>query len=74
MAKSTRRKKHPGVDKAIRAAGSQQALAERLGLRQSAISKRLYGDVALTAEWAVQVERALGGAVDRRDIVPGIWN
>lgn len=73
MSRTSPRKKHPGVAKAIAAAGTQQALALRLGTRQSAISKRLYGDVAVTAEWAVEVERALEGAVNRRDLVPGIW-
>lgn len=76
MAKQTARKrngKHPGVERAIRVAGSQQALADLLRCPQSAISKRLHGRVGVTAEWAVAVERVLARRVSRRDIRPDLW-
>jgi DNA-binding transcriptional regulator YdaS (Cro superfamily) len=69
----TPRKKNPAVERAIRAAGSQTALADKLGLPQSAISKRLHGQVPVTAEWAVEVERVLRGAVKRHDLRPDLW-
>lgn len=72
MARTTRRNKHPGVELAIREAGSQQALAGLLGCPQSAISKRLYEHVAVTAEWAIEVEKVLP-AINRKDIRPDLW-
>ena len=72
MARPTRRKKNPGVERAIRDAGSQQALADLLGCTQSAISKRLYGHVGITAEWAIAVERVLP-SITRKDIRPDLW-
>jgi DNA-binding transcriptional regulator YdaS (Cro superfamily) len=69
----TPRKKNPAVQRAILAAGSQKALADKLGLPQSAISKRLNGQVPVTAEWAVEVERVLRGAVKRHELRPDLW-
>jgi DNA-binding transcriptional regulator YdaS (Cro superfamily) len=73
MARPTTRKKHPGVAKAIGHAGSQTSLANLLGCKQSAISKRLYKRVDITAEWAVACERACKGAVSRKDLRPDLW-
>ena len=74
MPTKNNRKKHPGVARAIAVAGSQQALARLLDCGQSSISKRLYGDLAVTAEWAVDCEKALKGIVTRKELRPDLWN
>jgi DNA-binding transcriptional regulator YdaS (Cro superfamily) len=73
MPATTPRKKHPGIVRAIAVAGSQQALAALLDCTQSSISKRLYGDVPITAEWAVEVEKALKGIVTREELRPDLF-
>ena len=73
MRTTKKRIQNPAVLRAIELAGSQQALADALGCRQSAISKRLYGYVPVTGEWAVEVERALEGAITREQIRPDLF-
>lgn len=74
MARQRTKKPHPGVLRAIADAGSQQALADLLDCTQSSISKRLYGDVPVTAEWSIAVEKALKGRVSRADLRPDLWS
>ena len=66
-------KPNPAVKRAIEIAGSQQALADTLRCAQSAISKRLCGAVPVTGEWAVEVEKALKGAITREEIRPDLF-
>jgi DNA-binding transcriptional regulator YdaS (Cro superfamily) len=73
MAATIPRKKHPGIVRAIAVAGSQKALADTLGCTQSTISKRMYGDIPVTAEWAVAVEKALKGIVTREELRPDLF-
>ena len=73
MPAPTTRKKHPGIVRAIAVAGSQKSLAKALGCTQSSISKRMYGDVPVTAEWAVEVEKALKGIVTREELRPDLF-
>jgi DNA-binding transcriptional regulator YdaS (Cro superfamily) len=60
---------NPGVVKAIQWAGSQELLANALGVSQPAISKYLYDNCP--AERAVQIENVTG--VDRKLIRPDLF-
>lgn len=62
------------LQKAITHLGSQQALADKLGVRQSLIwywlerSKR-----GVPAEYAIAIEEATGRKVTRRELRPDLW-
>lgn len=73
MARKTLRPASRAIQRAIAHLGSQQALAAKLGVRQSAVSKWLYGSIAMTAERAVQIEEATDGAVRREDLRPDLF-
>ena len=73
MRNLNKRKQNAAVVRAIEIAGSQQALADTLGCVQSAISKRLYGQVPITGDWAVDVERALKGKITREELRPDLF-
>lgn len=46
---------------AIKAAGGKQAdLAMRLGCAQQTVSKLITGEIQMTADWALRIERAAG--------------
>lgn len=67
----TRRNSH--IERAIRACGRQQDLAERAGCAQQTISKYLNGEIRVSAEHAVAIERATQGAVTRSELRPDLW-
>jgi DNA-binding transcriptional regulator YdaS (Cro superfamily) len=69
----TNGKTNPGVERAIRAAGSQQKLASRLSVVQSAVSKWLNGQVEIPAERAVEVHRAFP-SVQLSDLRSDLWS
>jgi DNA-binding transcriptional regulator YdaS (Cro superfamily) len=68
----TGRKKNPGVERAIREAGSQQNLARRLAVAQSAVSKWLHGQVEIPAERAVALHKAFP-SVALHDLRNDLW-
>lgn len=52
------------IEKAVEAAGGKQALlAERLGCAQQTVSKLLTGEIRVTADWALRIDRATTGRV-----------
>lgn len=61
------------LERAIRALGSQQKLAEAIGLSQQGVSYLLNNAPRVTAEVAVAIERATGGQVRRAELRPDIF-
>lgn len=60
------------IERAIKLAGSEEKLAERIGYSQVAVNKaKRRGHPS--AEMAVKIERALDGAVTRSDLRPDLW-
>lgn len=53
--------------------GSQQALAEATGLSQQGISYLINQAPRVTAEVAIAIERATGGAVTAKELRPDIF-
>ncbi len=60
-----------GLEKAIKVAGSQNALAEMLGVRQSHISNWLNRDERVPAERVLSIEAATG--VPRHELRPDLY-
>jgi len=56
-------KQNPLIQRAIEAAGSQDALAKRSGLSQQFISKLLNGERRVSGESAIALHHATGGQV-----------
>lgn len=61
------------IQRAVKIAGSQRALAEKAGLSQQMISWLLTTAPNVTAEVAVKLERATDGAVTRADLRPDLF-
>lgn len=60
------------IEQAIKLAGSEEKLAERIGYSQVAVNKaKKRGHPS--AEMAVAIERALAGAVTCEDLRPDLW-
>ncbi|MDD5279529.1 Cro/CI family transcriptional regulator [Acidithiobacillus sp.] len=53
--------------------GSQDAMAKAIGVSQFAVSKWVRGVGAVSAESAVLIEHATGGAITREDLRPDIF-
>lgn len=60
-----------GLKKAIEKAGSQQALAELIGVRQSHVSNWLNRNKRVPAERVLTIEKATG--VPRHELRPDIY-
>lgn len=60
------------LDRAVRTAGSQSALARLVGVRQNSIWAALQKG-RVSAELAIRIERALGGAVRAQDLRPDLF-
>jgi len=61
------------IDDAIAAAGGKQSLlAEKLGCRQQTVSKLRSGEIPMTADWALKISAAVGGAVTAGRFVPAL--
>ncbi len=66
----------PLIERAIEACGGRQAdlsAATCGALRQQQISKLIYGDLPMTAEIAILLHRASGGAVPANELRPDLW-
>lgn len=60
------------LERAIQAVGSQQALADALGIKSPSIAEwRKRGRIP--AERAVEIERATDGAVTCHELRPDLW-
>ncbi len=64
---------NPLIAEAIEVAGSQERLADLCKVTQPAISKAL-GSSRVSADLAVAIERATGGAVPRWRLRPDLWS
>lgn len=60
------------IKRAIELRGSQAKLADAMGCSQQQISYLLKAD-SITAEMAIKVDLATGGAVSKRDLRPDIF-
>lgn len=61
------------IESAIKLRGSQAKLADAMGCSQQQISYLLKAD-SITAEMAIKVDAATGGAVSRHDLRPDIFD
>ncbi len=61
------------IEKAIKIAGSQSALAGRCGVKQPHVWNWLHRDRRVSAEAAIQIEAATSGAVTREELRPDIF-
>lgn len=61
------------IETAIRVAGGQGALAEKLGLSKQAVNHWATGFRKPSAEQCVEIERVMGGQVTRADLRPDIF-
>ena len=73
MNDDTELSRNPGVELAVRLAGSQTKLASLLGVGQSSVSSWLLGTKKIPAERAVQIEMEFDGRVSRALIRPDLW-
>jgi DNA-binding transcriptional regulator YdaS (Cro superfamily) len=64
----------PIIERAIDIVGSQQKLAEAIGLSQQGVSYLLKQAPRVTAEVAVAIERATNGEIRREMLRPDIFN
>lgn len=60
------------IEDAIKARGSQTKLAEAMGCSQQQISYLLKAKT-VTAEMAIKIDKATGGAVSRHDLRPDVF-
>lgn len=61
------------IKSAINALGSQEKLAEAIGLSQQGVSYLLHHAPRVTAEVAVAIERATKGKIRKADLRPDIF-
>lgn len=61
------------LEQAIACLGSQNKLAEAIGVRQSVVSMWVTRQSRIPAGHCVSIERATSGAVTRRDLRPDDW-
>lgn len=66
--------RHPLIFKAIKIAGGQAPLADKMGRRQQTISKLLNKQRAVTAELAKAIHDATGGEVACWELRPDLWS
>lgn len=64
---------NPHIERAVKICGRQADLAEKVGCAQQTISKYLNGEIRVSAEHAVAIERATVGAVPRHALRPDLW-
>lgn len=61
------------LHRAVELVGSQQKLAEKIGLSQQGISYLMHAADKVSAEIAIEVDKATDGAVSRHDLRPDIF-
>ena len=64
---------HSLIERAIKLAGSQQKLAEKIGLSQQGVSWLLNESNAVSAEIAIKIDRAFDGKIPKEKIRPDIF-
>lgn len=63
----------PHLERAIKLAGSQRALADKAGLSQQGISWLLNDAEQMSAEVALKIEKATAGQVTRQMLRPDMF-
>lgn len=63
----------PLIVAAIQKRGSQQALAEAMGVKQQTVSKLLHRKLRIDADHAIAIHRATAGAVPRWKLRPDLF-
>jgi DNA-binding transcriptional regulator YdaS (Cro superfamily) len=63
----------PLIERAIKALGSQQKLADAIGLSQQGVSYLLNDAPRVRAEIAVAIERATKGKISKKELRPDIF-
>lgn len=63
----------PFVARAIEYFGTQQGLADAIGVTRSAVGQTLHGHMQTSYDMAVAIERATDGAVSRSQLRPDLW-
>lgn len=65
--------RNPHIEQAVKLCGRQQDLAAKAGCAQQTISKYLNDEIRVSAEHAVAIHRATGGAVPASALRPDLW-
>lgn len=66
--------KHPDIEAAIKAVGSQAELAKRCGCAQQTISKMLNREIPIKGEWARAIDQATAGKIPRWQLRPDLFD
>ena len=61
------------INLAIKIAGSQQKLAEALGLSQQAVSYYIVGEARVSAEVAVKIDKFTKGKISKAALRPDLF-
>lgn len=63
------------LERAIKIAGGQSALARKLGppIRQGQIRNWLYRDKKISSKWIIPIEKAVNEQVTRHELAPDIY-
>lgn len=61
------------LEGAVAVAGSQGALAKKLGCAQQTISKLVKGEIGVTVEMAVLFDREVGGTLNKHALRPDVF-
>lgn len=61
------------IRRAAKQAGGQAALADKMGVSRQAFNYWFHGKQGISAEQAVALEKATGGAVTRGELRPDLW-
>lgn len=61
------------LEKAIRIAGSQFALARAIGMKQQTVNWWIRKSKKVPAPYVIKIEKALNGAVTRHELRPDIY-
>ena len=64
---------HSLIEQAIELAGSQQKLAEKIGLSQQGVSWLLNESSVVSAETAIKIDRAFDGKIPKEKLRPDIF-
>jgi DNA-binding transcriptional regulator YdaS (Cro superfamily) len=65
----------PHIERAIEICGGRQEdLAAAMAVPQQLVSKLIYGDVPMSAEYALSIHRATDGVVPASALRPDLWS
>lgn len=61
------------IGRAVASFGSQAKLATEAGCSQQLISQLLNGEVGITAETAIKIDKATGGDISKHELRPDVF-